>query len=89
MLAIVALMTPVLAPPDHERTVEPVPPDFELGMITDARRRQRRRRFGVLLLAVLAIGVYVAIHETVASVPRSGSLLLRPLHLPALGPGGR
>jgi hypothetical protein len=78
----------VLVPTDHEGLAPPAS-DAEIGVITDARRRQRRRRFGVLLLAVVAIGVYVAIHETAASVPPSGRLLSRPLHLPALGPGGR
>jgi hypothetical protein len=65
------------------------PSELELGVITDARRRQRRRQFAMMLLAFAAIGTYLGIRETSASSPRSGSLLARPLHLPALGPRGR
>ena len=82
-------MAPVLAPPDHEQTQVSPPLELELGVITDARRRQRRRRLAVMLVAVGATGVYLAARETASSAPRPGPLLSRPLHLPALGPGGR
>ena len=40
------------------------------------------------VLAFAVVGAYVAMRETAGSAPRSGSLLSRPLHLPALGPRG-
>ncbi|HET9719266.1 MAG TPA: hypothetical protein VFP55_04235 [Solirubrobacteraceae bacterium] len=60
-----------------------------MGAIRDARRRQRRRRTGVAILALVALGAYLGIREEAAPTPRDASLLSRPLHLPSLGPGGR
>ncbi|MGH2858190.1 MAG: hypothetical protein ACRDMJ_11985 [Solirubrobacteraceae bacterium] len=79
----------MLTPPDHEPAPLASPSELELGPIRDARRRQRRRRLVIALLAVGAIGAYVGVRGTATSAPRSGSLLARALHFPSLGPGGR
>jgi hypothetical protein len=80
-------MAPKLAPPDHEPMTSSL--ELELGVITDARRRQRRRRLAMILLPVAAIGVYLGLRGTAASAPSSASLLSRPMHLPGLLAGGR
>lgn len=82
-------MAPVLAPPERDSAAVTSPLELELGVITDARRRQRRRRLGMLLIALAAAGMVLGIWGTAGPGPRSASLLSRPLHLPALGPGGR
>lgn len=74
----------VLAP---ERLAADPPIEPEL-LIKEARRRQRRRRLAVSLLAIAAVGSYL-VTRTTAPAQRSGSLLSRPLHVPSLGPGGR
>ncbi len=63
--------------------------EFELELLMrEARRRQRRRRRLAALLVVLAGGGAYLGARAVAPKPRPTSLLARPLHLPALGPGG-
>lgn len=73
----------VLAPDPVEEQPEP-----EL-LIKEARQRQRRRRLAVLFLALAAAAAGYVATQSAGSAPRSGSLLARPLHFPALGLGGR
>ena len=53
-------MAPKLAPPHQDLNVEPSPSELELGVIKEAKRRQRRRRF-VVAFALLAAGVLTII----------------------------
>lgn len=58
-------------------------------LIREARRRQRRRQLTALLLLLAAGGAYLGLQGAASAPPQHASLLSRPLHFPALRPGGR
>jgi hypothetical protein len=76
----VATLAPEPAPTEHCRDVD--------LLIKEARRRQRRRRLAIILVLGAVLLAYVVARAS--TTPRlSASLLARPLHFPALAPGGR
>ncbi len=64
VLAMVASMASALAPPEQDPNLELSPWELDLGVIKEARRRQRLRRSAVglalLVAGVLAIGIALA-----------------------------
>lgn len=81
-------MSPTAAPPlTSDMTSGTEQLELEL-LIREARARQRRRRLRALVGLLAAVAVPVVI-QAVTPAPGLGSLLSRPLQLPALGSGGR